>query len=52
MPDSAKGVTLRLEPELWRRLKIHTLDTGESIQALSVRLLTEYLDKQDKAKKS
>lgn len=48
MGEDLKGVTIRLEPDLWRRLKIYTIDSSESMQQLCVRLLTDYLDKQDK----
>jgi len=48
MAEDTKGITVRLDPDLWRRLRIYSIDTGESIQALSVRLLTDYLDKYDK----
>lgn len=48
MSNDTKGVTIRLEPDLWRRLKIYTIDSNESMQALCIRLLTDYLDQQDK----
>ncbi len=48
MSEDIKGITIRLDPDLWRRLKIYTIDSRESAQALTVRLLSDYLDKYDK----
>lgn len=40
-----KDLVIRLQPDTWRKAKIHSVDTGESMNALINRLLEEYLDK-------
>lgn len=39
-----KKMTVILDHDLWRKCSMHKLDTGESIQQLIVRVLTDYFE--------
>jgi len=45
-----RRLTIRLEDDLHRRLRYMSVDTGEPLQQLAVRLLTEALEKHDRTK--
>jgi len=47
-----KDMMLRLPPGLWRQAQMHKIDTGESINALVTRLLTDYFTAAETPKKS
>lgn len=47
-----KDMMLRLPPDLWRHANMHKIDTGESVTALIVRLLTEYFSAENPEKTS
>ena len=42
MSDETKDFIVRLPPDLWRKTKINSVDTGESMNGLIARLLAEY----------
>jgi predicted HicB family RNase H-like nuclease len=48
--QTEKKYTQRLPVKLWKKARLHDLETGESMNALVVRLLTEYFEKKEKRK--
>lgn len=41
---SVQGPTIRLDPEVHVRIRIHCARTGETIQAVTTRAVNRYLD--------
>ena len=45
MAEDTKDFLVRLNPDTWRKAKIHAIDTGESMNSLINRLMAEFFDK-------
>lgn len=45
-----KTITLRLKPELYKRLKLYAVDKEESMTQIIIPLIEKELDKQEKKK--
>lgn len=49
MPVGTKSLTVRLDDDLWRRLRYLSIDKGESLQRMVERLLREYVKREARA---
>lgn len=43
MPVGTKSLTVRLDDDLWRRLRYLSIDKGQSLQKMVARLLREFV---------